>query len=130
MPYIKIEMDDKEVRDELTRLIKGPTARTFGEFERIFAEAFSVVYEDVHIETGSLFSTGKVDTFMEDPYSWEGTIRYGGPAPGMLRDPVYYGIYELARGGSHFFFRGAHEIVPHDMVSTILEFYADGKKAI
>jgi len=125
---VKFEVDFSEVTRELDRLAKGPDARAYAAFESVFVEAFAVIEEDVHIETGSLFSTGKIESSMEGPFEWEGTIRYGGPAPGMINDPVYYGVFELARGGEHFFFRAAHELIPHDMVLTTIEFFANGEK--
>lgn len=130
MPYIKIEIDDTEARDEINRVMIGPGSRTFFGFEDAFSFAYAEVFRDIHVQTGSLKSTIKVDTVLLDEFTWEGTIRVGGRAPGMPRDPAYYGVYELARGGEHFFFRGAHEIIPHDMVNAILEFYSDGKKAL
>jgi hypothetical protein len=128
MPKLNVEIDAGEVVRELDRIAKGPGPYTYMSFEDAFSEAFNIVHEDIHIETGSLFSTGKLDTRFEGDFVWEGTIRFGGAAPGMPRDPAYYGVYELARGGDHFFFEAAHRIIPKDMVSFTLQWMGDGEK--
>lgn len=128
MPKMVIEVDAKEVDNELKRIIKGPKATTLAEFDRTFTEAFAEVYELVHIETGSLFSTGRVEAAMIDKFIWEGEIHYGGPAPGQVNNPVYYGAAELARGGEHFFLEPAYSNIPHDIVLATLEWYAAGEK--
>ena len=54
--------------------------------------------KDVHVETGSLKSSGKVGSEVSKIESkWEGTIRYGGPSTGV-NNPVDYAIYEKRRG--------------------------------
>ena len=128
MSGAKIEVDAGEVIRELDRVSKGPGEYTFMSFEGAFTEAFAIIEEDVHIQTGSLFSTGRVTTAFEGPFVWEGTIHYGGPAPGRINDPVYYGAAELARGGDHFYLEAAHRIIPKDMVSFTLHWMGDGEK--
>lgn len=128
MAKLDVQIDAGEVTRELDRLSKGPGPYTYMSFEDAFIEAFNVIHEDIHIETGSLFSTGKLDTHFETDHVWEGTIRFGGAAPGMPRDPAYYGVYELARGGDHFFFAAAHAIIPRDMLSFTMQWLSDGEK--
>jgi hypothetical protein len=125
MPKVNVSCDDHEVTDELDRLIKGPDFRTIGEFESTMLGVLGEIEAIVHIETGSLKSTGRLETSYVG-YAWAGTIHYGGAAPGMINDPVYYGVYELARGGTHFFFAPAYDEVPEAIIDGILEFMAGG----
>jgi hypothetical protein len=129
MTKIHIEVDTREVDKELDRLIKGPTAGVIGEFEALLIEVTGQVAEDIHIETGSLFSTVHPTSEML-PFHWQGTIHVGGAAPGQINDPAYYGVFELARGHdggrNHHFYEVAHEQMPHDMIVTILEYLDSG----
>lgn len=130
MSRIHIEVDAKEVNEELDRLIKGPNSATISEFEAVLIEITAQVAENVHIETGSLFSTVHPSSEML-PFRWQGTIHVGGAAPGQVNDPAYYGIFELARGHDggrdHHFYEVAHEQMPHDVILTILEYLDSGK---
>lgn len=128
MAGAKVEVDAGEAIRELDRVAHGPGPYTYLSFEDAFTEAFAVIEEDIHIDTMSLFSTGKLDTHFDGPFVWEGTIHYGGPAPGRINDPVYYGAAELARGGDHFYLAAAHRIIPPDMLSFTLQWMSDGEK--
>lgn len=123
---VHISVDARQVDKELDRLSKAPDMKTEIAFNALFAEITAEVMALIHVETGSLKSTTKweVDAL---PTAWQGTVRVGGAAPGEIRDPAYYGVYELARGGSHFFFAPAYSEVPSKMISIILDFYKGGE---
>jgi hypothetical protein len=124
---ITITVDTREVQEELRRLMAAPGLKTVLEFNEIFAYITAEVMAIVHIETGSLKSTVKWDS-PTYPGGWHGTIHAGGAAPGRIRDPAFYGVYELARGGSHFFFAPAYEAIPSKMINTILKFYSNSNR--
>lgn len=130
MAQIHIEIDDSQVRHELDRLIEGPKLETYGRFEAMLVEASARTFITVHVETGSLKSTVHPDSHSE-PYLWQGAVRAGGAAPGMPRDPAYYGVFELARGHkggrNHHFYEAAHDYVPDETIATIMEFFAAGE---
>lgn len=98
---IKIVSDWGSIDRELDRLmlLPGPkgTAILTGTLEGEFAAAVAAV----HVETGSLKSSGK--QFAEEHEGkWEGHIQFGGESEGV-NNPVDYAIYEKARGGPHNF---------------------------
>lgn len=130
MSRIHIQVDIREVAEELDRLIKGPDAATITEFEAALTEMTGQVMEDIHIETGSLFSTVHPSSEMR-PFRWQGTIHVGGAAPGRVNDPAYYGVYELARGHKdgrdHFFYQTPYDEMPHEIIYSILEYMDSGK---
>lgn len=123
---IHISVDTRQVDKELDRLMKAPGMKTEVAFNALFAEVTAEVMAIIHVETGSLKSTAHWDT---DPFptGWQGTVKVGGAAPGAINDPAYYGVYELARGGSHFFFAPAYADIPSKMIEIILEFYGNGE---
>lgn len=122
---IHVTVDTSQVDKELNRLIQAPDMKTTVAFNALFAEVTAEVMAIIHVETGSLKTTARweVDPF---PTGWQGTVHVGGAAPGEVNDPAYYGVYELARGGSHFFFSPAYSEIPTKMVDIILDFYAGG----
>lgn len=109
----------------------APDMGTVVNFNAIFAAITAEVFAMVHVETGSLKSTVKWDS-SPYPKGWQGTVHAGGAAPGEVNDPAYYGVFELHRGGTHFFFAPAYAEVPGKIIDAILAFYAggDGKMAI
>lgn len=122
---IHVTVDTSQVDKELSRLIQAPDMKTTVAFNALFAEVTAEVMAIIHVETGSLKTTARwdVDPF---PTGWQGTVHVGGAAPGQINDPAYYGVFELARGGSHFFFAPAYAEVPSKMVDIIMDFYAGG----
>lgn len=122
---VHIEVDTRQVDKELNRLSDAPGMKTLIAFNALFAEITAEVMALIHVETGSLKTTARWDT---DPFptGWQGTVHVGGAAPGEINDPAYYGVFELARGGSHFFFAPAYAQIPSKMVDIILDFYAGG----
>ncbi len=123
---VKVTVDTHEVTDELHRLMKAPDIRLVLEFNNIFAIAAAACWALIHIETGSLKSTIKW-TSPAHLGGWQGTLTVGGAAPGWPRDPAFYGVYELARGGTHFFFAPAYANIPSQVINAILGFYANSK---
>lgn len=73
----------------------------------IMDDAFADTQAMVHVITGSLKASGKVDSSY-DQHEWHGTISYGGPAAGAINDPVKYAWYEQRRGGAHDFMANVH----------------------
>jgi hypothetical protein len=124
---VEVSVDVHEVRDELNRLLLAPDIKTILAFNEIFAAITAEVAAIIHVETGSLKTTPKWDS-PTYPGGWQGTLHVGGAAPGAIRDPAYYGVYELARGGSHFFFAPAYAEVPGKMVNAILGFFSNSNK--
>lgn len=128
---IHIDCDTRQVTKELHRLMVAPDMKTVVNFNAIFAAVTGEVDAMIHVETVSLKSTAKWDS-SPYPAGWQGTVHVGGAAPGMPRDPAFYGVYELHRGGSHFFFAPAYADVPSKIIDAILAFYSggEGKMAI
>lgn len=95
---IHIESDWTEIDHEIDRLMgmPGPKAKAF--LDAVLDTGFAMTQEDVHVQTGSLQSSGDhksdVDKFDK---KWEGEIQYGGPSLGP-NNPVDYAIYEKRRG--------------------------------
>lgn len=101
---ILIKGDYSEVNAELDRLIGMPDPQTSAALTSVLEAGFGLTQMAVHIDTGSLKSSGKSSSSTdESSHEWEGKIRYGGPSGG-INNPVNYAIYEKRRGGIHDFF--------------------------
>lgn len=130
MTKVSITVDDGDVTRELERLSRGldlgSTLKLEGAVLGIVAEVAAII----HVETGSLKSTVRPADggFDETDVSWRGGVVVGGAAPGEVRDPAYYGVYELARGGSHFFLEPAYVDLPSVVKDAIEDFMAGGIK--
>jgi hypothetical protein len=122
---IHVTVDTSQVDKELRRLQEAPDMKTVVAFNALFAEVTAEVMAIIHVETGSLKTTARweVDPF---PTGWQGTVHVGGAAPGEINDPAYYGVFELARGGSHFFFAPAYAEIPSKMTDIIMDFFNGG----
>ncbi len=95
---IRIESDWTAIDAELDRLSELPTEKGKKILQGVLDLAFMTTQEAVHVETGSLKSSGKKEDHTEHAlHNWEGTITYGGESPGV-NNPVDYAIYEKARG--------------------------------
>lgn len=92
----------RRVIEEVSRIGSGPSFKTVGALEQVTADGFMATLAAVHVITGSLKGSGRTETEF-DGTTWQGTILYGGPSPGP-NNPVDYAIYELARGGDHYWF--------------------------
>ena len=109
MSSIKISVDQSEWRNEIDRLSHVPSRSDLIDLEARLSMIYGIIEGIVHVETGSLKSTGQVKSSLDRATrTWQGGFYYGGPAPGQVNDPVYYAACELARGGEHFFFDAAY----------------------
>lgn len=90
---------------ELGRLADGPGPATIAGLESVLAESFAETQMVVHIITGSLKASGKIESDYADD-EWSGLISYGGPSPGSVYDPVRYAGYERGKG-----FGGIHDFL-------------------
>lgn len=129
MADVKISVDTSQVDKELRRLMEAPDMKTVMAFNGLFAEVAAEVDALIHIETGSLKSTARWDS-PSFPTGWQGALHAGGAAPGEIRDPAYYGVYELARGATHFFFAPAYADIPPKMIDIMLNFYSGGDSSL
>lgn len=98
---IKIQRSSNGVEEEINRLANGPTLADLEKFEGVLISQFAATQTAVHIQTGSLKSSGKVSSEASEN-KWEGNISYGGPSTG-IHNPVDYAEYERERDGSHDF---------------------------
>lgn len=81
-----------------------PGEVTWKALDGVLEEGFGQTQELVHVITGSLRGSGRVShSHTED--SWEGSITYGGPAPGFAHPNVTYAQAEMSRGSVHNWFR-------------------------
>lgn len=95
---IRIESDWSAVEKELERLERMPDFKTQLALDIVLQLGFVDTQKDVHVDTGSLKESGKVESeASKATQKWEGTIRYGGPSTGV-NNPVDYAIYEKRRG--------------------------------
>lgn len=98
----RYDIDMSEIYTELDRLADAPSASAVLALEGILAESFAETQMAVHIITGSLRTSAKLDSDFNDGV-WSGHISYGGLAPGAVNDPVRYARYERHRGLDHDF---------------------------
>lgn len=90
----------RAIERELDRLEKAPT-KASKYLDSVLYTGFAQTQAMVHIQTGSLKSSGKATTEF-DGKTWRGEITYGGVSLGV-NNPVTYAIYEKARDGDHDF---------------------------
>ena len=113
---IHIESNWSEIDREIDRLESMPGAKTKALLDTVLMMGFTMTQEAVHVETGSLKSSGDKKSDADRlSKKWEGEIQYGGPSLGP-NNPVDYAIYEKRRGahwagpssvkGDHDFFAG------------------------
>lgn len=98
---IRINRLTDEIDKELDRLSDGPTIQDIMKFESVLARQFNATQARVHVQTGSLKTSGKVSS-SKTPSSWEGNISYGGLSGG-IHNPVDYAEFERERDGAHDF---------------------------
>lgn len=91
----------KRMKGEVNRLGRAPSFKTIGQLEATTQAGFRATQLAVHVITGSLKASGRTETDF-DGKVWSGTLIYGGASAPI--NPVRYAKYELARGGSHYFF--------------------------
>lgn len=102
---IQVKSDWSEVLRDIDRIgDRMPTMKMKEALDSVFALAFLESNANVHVETGSLKTSGKKKSKGSKVSArWVGEISYGGPSGGV-HNPVDYAIYEKSRGGSHDFF--------------------------
>lgn len=107
---IQIHGDYDEIDHEIDRIGNMPTLEMKAELALVLEFGLFSTQAEVHVETGSLKSSGKED-FETKKRRWTGTITYGGPSAGV-NNPVKYAIYEQRRGGPHNFMSATDELGP------------------
>ncbi len=105
---IHYTVDTSAIDREMKRLENLPNHGDVIALESTLANQFAATQMVVHIETGSLKASGKIDSNRIGPV-WRGEISYGGVSVGSVYDPVDYAEYELDRRGSHDFLAPAAE---------------------
>lgn len=95
---IHISSDWTEIDTEIDRILGMPGPQTKAFLDAVLDLGFGMTQEDVHVQTGSLQSSGEQKSNV-DPFEkqWEGEIQYGGQSLGP-NNPVDYAIYEKNRG--------------------------------
>lgn len=92
---IRLKSNWTQLNHELDRLEKAP-AKAKVYLDAVLTSGFQATQAAVHVETGSLKSSGKKSSSMVGD-EWRGEIEYGGVSTG-INNPVTYAIYEKARG--------------------------------
>lgn len=96
---------------EFERIERGFTGHDNANFARVLLAGYARVVRDIHIETGSLLASAKVEPIESIPERWSGQISVGGASAGV--NPVvryaaseFYGS-SLRHGGEpqHSFFK-------------------------
>jgi len=129
----KYEWDIRCADMELRRLEEGFTGYDFTNFARILLQGFQRVVSDIHIETGSLLSSSRVEVLDSTPGRWEGEIKVGGDSAGV-NNPVRYAASELfgtspKHGGppSHDYLRHLDHI-DEDLLGPATSFISRGRR--
>lgn len=94
---LRIDVDISDGDRELRRLDDAPDLSTVMRLESLLTAQFQATQMAVHIITGSLRESGKIDSELGRA-AWNGEIVYGGAAPGSVHDPVRYAQIEQQRG--------------------------------
>jgi hypothetical protein len=95
---VRLRSNWRGIDQELDRLDRLPDARTIAMLDSVLAAGFAATQAAVHVQTGSLKSSGDSHSeFLQATKEWKGEISYGGASLGP-NNPVNYAIYEAARG--------------------------------
>lgn len=114
------------VDHELDRLINTPRPRDVAALDGVLLNLFDLTQTIVHVETGSLKASGSPEAEYDRlGKRWKGSITYGGPSPGSIKDPVKYAWYERSRKGSHDFMRPTE--LAHPAFSLTVLFIVAGR---
>lgn len=96
---------------ELARLEEGFTGYDFVNFTRVAYQAFNTVRNDIHVETGSLRDSARLNLGEATPERWSAEISVGGASAGV-KPMVRYAASEFfgtspRHGGppSHSFYK-------------------------
>lgn len=117
---IQVKRYDAGIDTEVNRLAAGPTSADLLAFEIVLEDQFRATQAAVHVITRSLKGSGR-SSFKMDNNSWEGEIRYGGPSPGFIHNPVDYAEFERERDGAHDFLAPA-ETLSDGYINAMEEF--------
>lgn len=121
MTAVLVHVNTAPARAETRRLQRLPREKDKVKLDRVLHSGFVGSQAIVHVETGSLKSSGR-EKSDRTRRRWTGEISYGGPSAGP-NNPVDYAIYEKARGDSHDFMANTHLL--HEMyVKQIKEILA------
>lgn len=95
---IRIRSNWRGIDRELNRLARMPDPAMIARLDRVLESGFQATQAAVHVQTGSLKSSGQRSSkFQQATREWRGEISYGGVSLGP-NNPVSYAIYEAARG--------------------------------
>jgi hypothetical protein len=86
-----------ELIADLDRLENDLHAEASSRLDALFYRVFGEVERAVHVQHGTLAESGEVHTYT-DREGWHGEMSFEGT-----------GIFELARGGEHYFYEPAWE---------------------
>lgn len=118
---------------ELDRLQHGFTGYDHANFARVLLSNFTQTVQAIHIETGSLLASSRVDLRHSDHERWEAQMRYGGASAGV-KPVVRYAVSELfgrspKHGGppSHDYLRFTKHI-DDDFVGPVSSFISRGRQ--
>jgi len=119
---VKIEIDVSDPLRALQRIDGGPGTATMLRLEAVLTRQFQETQAFVHVVTGSLKTSGKINGQVRDGV-WTGVISYGGSAPGAEHDPVRYAQIEAARTGGREIEHGKYsgQVTSHNFLTPILE---------
>lgn len=105
---IRLRSNWNRIDRELDRLERMPDPAMIERLDRVLESGFAATQAAVHIQTGSLKSSGdKSSVFHQATKEWVGEISYGGPSLGP-NNPVDYAIYEMRRDPDE---RGDHDFM-------------------
>ena len=102
MAGIRLNSNYRALEREMDRLEGLPNVKAESFLNAVLGTGFKLTQGAVHIQTGSLKSSGKKESITHGD-TWEGVISYGGISLGV-NNPVTYAIYEKRRGDAHDFF--------------------------
>ncbi len=80
---------------EIAQMLDGPNFATLAALESALEDSFNFSQEIVRVDTGSLRNSGITESNVAGDV-WVGTLTYGGPSPGAVKDPVTYALAVVA----------------------------------
>lgn len=95
-----IESDFSSMEKELDRIGAMPTVTMLAYLDTSLRTSFETTRAKVHVDTGKLKKSGKTKS-RSTANQWVGQFSF----TAKNKKGVTYGIYEIARGGGHDFFR-------------------------
>ena len=124
---VEISLDTSQFDRKMRHLADGPDGFTNLKFAATIFKQFTMAQSRIHVETGSLLASGRVDPDSREG-QWRGEIVHGrggvptGADPGPARDPGKYAIFEYNRGGNHDWIASSGmRSREHEYLDTILE---------